>query len=55
MYLIYMYLLISLLMMSILTQVLLRPLRALCQFQLTRGAVVHHSKDDPNHIPIEAR
>lgn len=28
-------------------QVLVRPLRALCQHQLQYGAVKHHSKDDP--------
>lgn len=27
------------------------PLRALCQHQLDRGAVVHHSRDDPDYIP----
>ena len=36
-------------------KVLVHPLRALCQYQLDHGAVVHHSKDDPNHITIEAK
>ena len=31
------------------SQVLVRPLRALCQHQLDHGAVVHQSKDDPGH------
>ena len=29
----------------------MRPLRALCQHQLDRGAVVHHSRDNPDYIP----
>ena len=28
------------------TQVLVRPLRALCQHQLDHGAAVHHNKDE---------
>lgn len=41
--------------LAFLCQVLVHPLRALCKYQLEHGAVVHHSKDDPNHVSIEAR
>lgn len=31
-------------------QVLVRPLRAMCRYQIEHGAVKHHSKDDPEYV-----